>query len=68
MFIDTFKDPMVIVLLIVAIVQIVLGEAVESLIIFAVLIINSILSVVQTKKQRILSNHWGNGHSDEYRH
>ena len=50
MFIDTFKDPMVIVLLIVAIVQIVLGEAVESLIIFAVLIINSILSVVQTKK------------------
>lgn len=50
MFIDTFKDPMVIILLIVAIVQIVLGEAVESLIIFAVLIINSILSVVQTKK------------------
>lgn len=50
MFIDTFKDPMVIVLLIVAIVQIVLGEAVESLIIFTVLIINSILSVVQTKK------------------
>ena len=50
MFIDTLKDPLVIVLLIVAIVQIVLGEAVESLIIFAVLIINSILSVVQTKK------------------
>ena len=50
MFIYTFKDPLVIVLLIVAIVQIVLGEAVESLIIFAVLIINSILSVVQTKK------------------
>lgn len=50
MIIDTFKDPLVIVLLIVAIVQIVLGEAVESLIIFTVLIINSILSVVQTKK------------------
>lgn len=50
MFIDTFKDPLVIVLIIVAIVQIVLGKAVESLIIFAVLIINSILSVVQTKK------------------
>lgn len=50
MFIDTFKDPMVIVLLIVAIIQILLGEAVESLIIFAVLILNSILSVVQTKK------------------
>jgi len=50
MFIDTFKDPMVIVLLIVAIIQILLGEAIESLIIFAVLILNSILSVVQTKK------------------
>lgn len=50
LFIETFKDPMVIVLLIVAIIQIVLGETVESLIIFAVLIINAILSVVQTRK------------------
>lgn len=50
LFLESFKDPMVIVLLIVAVIQIVLGETVESLIIFAVLIINSILSVVQTRK------------------
>lgn len=50
LFIETFKDPMVIVLLIVAIVQVVLGETVESIVIFAVLLINSLLSVVQTRK------------------
>lgn len=50
LFIDSFKDPMVIVLLIVAIIQIVLGETIESIIILTVLIINSILSVVQTRK------------------
>ncbi|SFC54315.1 plasma-membrane calcium-translocating P-type ATPase [Alkalibacterium subtropicum] len=50
MFIESFKDPMVIVLLIVAIVQVAIGEWIESLIIFVVLILNAILSVVQTKK------------------
>lgn len=50
LFIDTFKDPMVIVLLIVALLQVALGETIESIIIFAVLLINSILSVVQTRK------------------
>ncbi|KAB2331277.1 cation-translocating P-type ATPase [Bacillus mesophilum] len=50
LFLETFKDSMVIVLLIAAGVQLVLGEVVESLIIFLVLIINSIISVVQTKK------------------
>ncbi|MFO8069368.1 MAG: cation-translocating P-type ATPase [Alkalibacterium sp.] len=50
MFVDSFKDPMVVVLLIVAIVQIAIGEVIESLIIFVVLILNAILSVVQTKK------------------
>ena len=50
MFLETFKDPMVIVLLIVAIVQVAIGEWIESLIIFVVLILNAILSVVQTKK------------------
>lgn len=50
LFIESFKDPMVIVLLIVAIIQILIGEQLESLIIFTVLILNSILSVVQTKK------------------
>ncbi|EUJ43175.1 cation-translocating P-type ATPase [Listeria riparia] len=50
LFLETFKDPMVIVLLAAAVVQILLGEAVESLIIFAVLILNSVISVVQTRK------------------
>lgn len=50
LFLETFKDPLVIILLIARLVQIFLGEGMESLIIFAVLILNSILSVVQTKK------------------
>ncbi|SFP98270.1 plasma-membrane calcium-translocating P-type ATPase [Desemzia incerta] len=50
LFLETFKDAMVIVLLIVAVIQVLLGEVTESLIIFAVLMINSILSVVQTRK------------------
>ncbi|SEL19190.1 plasma-membrane calcium-translocating P-type ATPase [Carnobacterium iners] len=50
LFLETFKDAMVIVLLIVAVVQILIGSVVESLIIFAVLMINSVVSVVQTKK------------------
>ncbi|HBI94008.1 MAG TPA: ATPase, partial [Terrisporobacter glycolicus] len=50
LFLDSFKDPLVVILLIAALVQIFLGEVVESVIIFAVLILNSILGVVQTKK------------------
>lgn len=50
MFIDSFKDPLVIILLIAAIVQIFLGEWVESLIIFVVVILNSVLGVTQTRK------------------
>ncbi|MGM9923815.1 MAG: cation-translocating P-type ATPase [Bacillus sp. (in: firmicutes)] len=50
LFLENFKDPMVIVLLIAAGVQIVLGEIMESVIIFIVLIVNAIISVVQTKK------------------
>jgi len=41
-FLETFKDSMVIVLLIAAGVQLALGEVVESIIIFLVLIINSV--------------------------
>ncbi|MFB9865308.1 cation-translocating P-type ATPase [Rufibacter immobilis] len=47
---ETFKDPMVIVLLLAAAVQLVLGEVIEAVIIFAVLVLNAIVSVVQTKK------------------
>ncbi|WP_042347627.1 cation-translocating P-type ATPase [Bacillus massiliigorillae] len=50
LFLENFKDPMVIVLLIAAGVQIVLGEIIESLIIFIVLIVNAIISVIQTRK------------------
>ena len=50
LFIDTFKDAMVIVLLIVAIIQMIMGAHVESIVIFAVLLLNSVVSVIQTKK------------------
>lgn len=50
LFLETFKDSMVIVLLAAALVQILIGEVVESLIIFAVLLLNSVISVVQTRK------------------
>lgn len=50
MILDSFKDPLVIILLIAAIVQVFLGEFVESIIIFVVVILNSILGVTQTRK------------------
>ncbi|MDK2563369.1 calcium-translocating P-type ATPase, PMCA-type [Romboutsia sedimentorum] len=50
LFLESFKDPLVIILLIAAIVQVFLGEMVESIIIFIVIILNSILGVTQTKK------------------
>lgn len=50
LFLESFKDPMVIVLLIAAGIQVVLGEIAESLIIFLVLLINAVISVIQTKK------------------
>ncbi|MDU4326650.1 MAG: cation-translocating P-type ATPase [Clostridium celatum] len=49
-FLESFKDPLVIILLIAAIVQIFLGEFVESIIIFVVVILNSVLGVTQTRK------------------
>ncbi|MHC5251196.1 cation-translocating P-type ATPase [Listeria kieliensis] len=50
LFLETFKDPMVIVLVIAALVQLALGEVIESIIIFVVLIVNALISVIQTKK------------------
>ena len=49
LFLENFKDPMVIVLLIAAGVQIVLGEIMESVIIFIVLIVNAIISSANQK-------------------
>ena len=48
LFLDNFKDPLVIILLIAAIVQIFLGELVECIIIFIVIILNAILGVTLT--------------------
>jgi Ca2+-transporting ATPase len=50
LFIETLKDPMVIILLLVAFVQLFLGEFIESIVIFIVLMINSAVAVIQTKR------------------
>ena len=50
LFLESFKDPLVIILLIAAMTQVFLGDTVESIIIFTVLAINAVLGVVQTKK------------------
>ena len=49
-FLESFKDPMVVILIIAAIIQIVTGSVAESFIIFLVLILNAILGTVQTLK------------------
>ena len=49
LFLETFKDPLVIILLIAALVQVFLGEVIESSIILAVVTLNAILSVIQSK-------------------
>lgn len=50
MFLENFKDPMVIILLIVAFIQIALGEVFESLVILAIVILSAVITVVQEKK------------------
>ena len=50
LFLESFKDPLVIILLIAAMTQVFLGDTVESIIIFTVLAINAVLGVIQTKK------------------
>ncbi|MFD1888138.1 cation-translocating P-type ATPase [Paenibacillus wenxiniae] len=50
LFVENVRDPMVIVLLIASAVQIVLGHVVEAGIIIFVLILNAVISVVQTRK------------------
>lgn len=49
-FLESFKDPMVIILIIAAVIQIITGSMMESLIIFLVLILNAVLGTIQTKK------------------
>lgn len=50
MFLDNFKDPMVIILLIVAGIQIALGEVFESAVILAIVILSAVITVIQEKK------------------
>ena len=50
LFLDAWKDPMIIILAIVVVVQAVLGEFLESAVILAVIIANSLISVIQTRK------------------
>lgn len=50
LFIGSFKDAMVIILLVAATVQFLLGEYVETIVIMIVLIMNAVISVIQTKK------------------
>lgn len=49
-FLESFKDPLVVILILAAVVQIAMGSVMESMIIFLVLILNAILGTVQTKK------------------
>ncbi|WP_440894811.1 cation-translocating P-type ATPase [Amphibacillus sp. Q70] len=50
LFLGSFKDAMVVILLIAAIVQFLLGDYIETIVILIVLIMNAVISVVQTKK------------------
>jgi len=47
---DAWKDPMMIILAIIVIIKAVLGEFVEAVVILTVLIVNSLISVIQTRK------------------
>ena len=50
LFVDAWKDPMMIILAIVVVIKLFIGEFLESLVIIAVLVINSLISVIQTRK------------------
>src|SRR5699024_12207148 len=52
LFLESFKDPLVIILLLAAIVQIFLGEVIEYIIIYVVIMLNSLLGVTQTKDRK----------------
>ena len=47
---DAWKDPMMIILAIIVVIKAVLGEFIEALVILAVLVVNSLISVIQTRK------------------
>lgn len=50
LFLAAFKDPLMIILLLVVVIKLIFGDFVEAGVIIAVLLINSIIGVVQTRK------------------
>ncbi|MGL4567281.1 MAG: calcium-translocating P-type ATPase, PMCA-type [Fusobacteriaceae bacterium] len=50
LFMESFKDPLVIILLIAAGIQVMSGHFIDSMIILIVLILNAVLNIIQTKK------------------
>jgi len=50
LFLQAWQDPMMLILAVVVIIQWVLGETLEAIVILAVLLVNSLLSMIQTKK------------------
>lgn len=50
LFMESFKDPLVIILLLAAGIQVASGHFIDSMIILIVLILNAVLNVIQTKK------------------
>ncbi|MCL2248779.1 MAG: cation-translocating P-type ATPase [Oscillospiraceae bacterium] len=50
LFVEAWKDPMMIILALVVVVKLFIGEFIESLVIIAVLVTNSLISVIQTRK------------------
>ena len=47
---DAFKDPMMLILTVVVLIKLVLGEHLESIVIIIVLVVNALISVIQTRK------------------
>ena len=50
LFLDAWKDPMIIILAVVVVIQMALGEFLEAVVILLVLLVNSLISVVQTRR------------------
>ncbi|MCL2842767.1 MAG: cation-translocating P-type ATPase [Oscillospiraceae bacterium] len=50
LFLDAWRDPMMLILALVVVIQWVLGETLEAIVILAVLVVNSFISVIQTRR------------------
>ncbi|MCL2368925.1 MAG: cation-translocating P-type ATPase, partial [Oscillospiraceae bacterium] len=50
LFLEAWKDPMILILAVLVIIQMVLGEILEAVVILAVLLMTTLISVIQTRK------------------